>query len=220
MAESFGLFDEDLDWLPEINYISIARAENLYRGRGYTKVQTPWVVNKSVTKITAPEGASSVGLDTDYCNGMLNLSASAEQGFLQLVDGGWVPDPMKKYFSTAPCFRDEGRVDNEFTFQYFMKVELFVANALKLNEVIDDAAQVLATIMDTEPQELKQVDTKEGVDIFGVSETGLEVELGSYGIRGCYIEGNPFYWVYGTGLAEPRTELVRKRIIVERSLRE
>lgn len=159
-----------------------------YQSLGFKYIDTPWVVDPEIAKITCPEWGA-LEMIGDKC-----LVASAEQGFLQLQSEGKLDGT--NYVSCGPCFRpgDEGR--SEFHQPYFMKVELFVRCPNK------DVAIFAAKELVTRARNFMHLDCK--IVKLGDKEWDLELnglEVGSYGARYHDLVG---HWAYGTGVALPR----------------
>ena len=165
-----------------IDYSKIARAVEFYRDRGFQYVEVPWVVHKEIIDITKPT-------DAKYFNTFIgSLVGSGEQSFLSMrkkLSG--------KYVCVTPCFRDEKSVD-ELHRNYFMKVELIDTDPDDLDKAYWDMINISKEFFELYDF-VDIINTEEGKDIY---INGLEV--GSYGIRSY----KDFYWVYGTGCAEPR----------------
>ncbi len=166
-----------------MNYERIAESIQFYQRRGYTWVDTDWIVSQQTIQTTFSG-------DLEKCH-LGYLVGSAEQGFIQLIQSGQICPG--NYVSAGPCFRfgDNGQPGKH---PYFFKVELCsVGQTMQLAKIISDANTYLKG---------QVVPTEEGFDI---EINGIEV--GSYGSRN--IDG--MLWHYGTGLAEPRyTEATSK----------
>jgi len=188
-----------------IDYGIIDASIKHYEKCGYTRVETPWTVTKAVSDITRPPEAKEMSLKHE--DGKV-LVASGEQSFLYQYLKGFLP--KGKFQTVTPCFRHDP-FDSLHT-KYFIKNELIVTD---FNPI--DAASVLESVVrdafiffkDFFPNYLPEVQPLK------IKETGLRqfdilfdnVELGSYGIRRCDF----LTWVYGTGCAEPRFTLTRKK---------
>lgn len=195
---------------PKIDYALFGRAMSAYIDRGYTYVETPWVVPEKIIRATLPP-------EFGYFEQMMRddrtadakpadcrcppypsykskggLVGSAEQGFLALS----LPDGA--YVGAGPCFRDEEPIDL-YRRPYFMKIELFVTLPdAEVGRLVTDAQEVMSLFTD-EP--IGIAITSEGFDL----EIG-EMEVGSYGER---IHPQHGRWLYGTGLALPRFSVAR-----------
>lgn len=160
--------------------------DTYHRVFGFAPVEVPWIVPRSVMRITCPDDdriirASDLG----------DLVGSAEQSFLALQRDGLPPG---RYVACTPCFRNEPVLDDLHRLT-FMKVELYQTVDVtdeKLDAMIDAALRVFRWLG---AEHLETVPTEEGFDLMLNG-----VEIGSYGIR--RIPGHA--WIYGTGLAEPR----------------
>jgi seryl-tRNA synthetase len=171
---------------PKVDYALFGRAMEEYILRGYSYVETPWVVPERIIRATLPEEFTYFEQVIDGVS-RGGLVGSAEQGFLAL------DLPPGAYVSAGPCFRDEQPIDI-FRRPYFMKIELFVTTEIGAPErVMTDAREVMNLFTD---QVIQPVKTDDGYDL---EIAGIEV--GSYGERFVEPHGR---WVYGTGLALPR----------------
>lgn len=172
-----------------INWSRIAQVISIYQSMGYQYLEVPWIISDEATNITLPAGRQIVRSNDGA------LVGSAEQSFIQLMlDGKLEPG---QYVAATPCFRDD-QVD-ELHQQYFFKVELidyatseFVNIQQNLNKMMTDAHILMRSIG---AKEASLVRTADGFDI---ELNGIE--LGSYGYR----KFKDNFWIYGTGLAEPR----------------
>lgn len=178
-----------------INYLRLAQSIEFYAQAGFKRIEAPWWVPNEIMNITLPEGKDPI--DTLYylAKNKKSLVASGEQSLLYLANQGLLPGG--KYQTVTPCFRDE--VQGPTRRKFFMKNELMVAGTQsesELQAIIQTAMEFFKTQV-PDASKLQVVKTKEGFDI----EYG-GIELGSYGIRRCSF----LDWVYGTGVAEPRTE--------------
>lgn len=184
-----------------IDYDLLARAANLYAMMGFDQVEVPWIVSSKASMTTAPNIRSVYHCDIVR----EHFVGSAEQGFIQLLhEKSKKLLPNKYYFSISPCFRRD--TPSEIYSRWFMKLELFSLvsdpNADTVGIMLDfmiAAKQVHWTLFEAN---LDQVYTDSGCDL---EYKGLEV--GSYGKR--EFEGNTF--IYGTGLALPRAQLIIDR---------
>lgn len=180
-----------------INYLLIAEANKFYQSRYYEILELPWVVRDSVLNITKPENKRSI--KNKILGG--SLVGSAEQSFLQqVIDKGI----RGCYQATTPCFRDDD-IDDLHQ-QYFIKTELFynidqdpMALKIVLNKFIEDANCFFSQYVKTEVIPMAKENT------FDIVCARTKIELGSYGIG---YHKDCGYWVYGTGVAEPRLSYV------------
>lgn len=159
-----------------------------YESEGFQRIETPWTVSYNVDSITRPKNAVPFQLiHNSKC-----LVASGEQSFLYQYLKGFLP--LGQYQTITPCFRYEA-----FDFLHsktFMKNELIktdVVNHGELLIVIDKALAFYTPLFGS------KVYVKKDGDSYDIEVEGNE--LGSYGIRSCEF----LNWIYGTGLAEPRT---------------
>lgn len=172
---------------PEIDYGLIAQAINFYKEKGFKYVEVPWVVPKEYNEITF---SGPFPFTTKY--GV--LIGSAEQAFIYLATLGKL-DQNRPYVSISPCFRDD-EVDATHQ-KSFLKIELFLLGhsqyflLTSAKEFYHSIGLITETII-----------TDQGSDLYSKG-----VELGSYGER----QYKNIKWTYGTGLAEPRTSLVRMK---------
>jgi hypothetical protein len=185
-----------------MNYEYIGTAQRFYRSKGFDNIEVPWIVSEEVSNITKPDFAQNLyvsNMNTRY--GHATLVASGEQGFLQLI----VDKKLKygMYQTTTPCFRAEVAY-NDITRPYFTKTELIMYICEDLEYHLEHMVRICSEFhrymgLDINLEEMgeNQVDI---VDAIG------GVELGSYGIR----KHGDISWVYGTGLALPRAEVVLK----------
>lgn len=180
-----------------IDYNRIGRSIDYYESKGFSRIESPWTVTKSISKITKPQDK----IDWTIKEKDKVLVASGEQSFLYLYLKGFLP--KGRYQTVTPCFREE--IFDETHTKYFMKNEIMItdkANDYELEKVIDFCKLFFESELG---EELDIVKTGEGYDL---EIDGIE--LGSYGIRNCdYLE-----WIYATGLAEPRFSFIKNRINV------
>jgi seryl-tRNA synthetase len=171
-----------------IDYKLIGKAQEYYEKLNYVYVEVPWIVPNAYVLATLPDGKRPFRVSSEYA-----LCGSAEQGFLCAMDKNILED--YKLQAITPCFRDED-VETIWTRLYFMKLELIHINPLieSYDELIRDAEILLQSL----GLDVHRVKTDIGCDLYY-----KEIELGSYGLR----EYKNNIYVYGTGLAEPRTSL-------------
>ena len=185
-----------LQFKTPIDYEKISDAISFYKNRGYSYIEVPWIIGSEAMDVTSPKNKQR------FRTFLGELVASAEQSFIELI----IKEELKpgKYVTCSPCFRDE--VDLPHHYSWFMKVELinFLNNKRphtkkehckddfqrEFRELLTDATDFYSRYV-----AIKKVRTEEGVDI-----EFNNIELGSYGIR----EYKGIYWIYGTGVAEPR----------------
>lgn len=190
---------------------NICKAMNFYKALGFEEIQVPWIVPRDVTKSTCPDDAfimPTVGGD---------LVGSGEQGFVDLARRGLLPNG--RLVTNTPCFRNEADEDY-FHQKYFMKVELF-SQAPDLHNELEVMSKMALDLFQTLKgkytdrhqviyNSFKRIETEEGYDIV-MPVDGFEVEVGSYGIRSF----EDIWWVYGTGLAEPRYSRLMTKIATD-----
>lgn len=182
-----------------INYRHVGKAIKKYEKLGYTYIDTPWLVGEEAMRATLPPGKHGFELGHPTLKPG-KLVGSAEQGFIQLM----LDDAIRpgRYVSAGPCFRDEEVVDR--THQYtFFKVELIEIQSSTGLKLTDSDARYMASEVEEVLYELygpgcRTVKTNDGWDL---EVEGVEV--GSFGVR----EYKSHKWVYGTGLALPRTPI-------------
>lgn len=177
--------------IPSINYKRIVNAINYYQEKGYQYKETPWIVSFKAYNATKPPSRADFYTLGGY------LVASGEQGFIEELLSG---DVLTKHCTITPCFREEEVLD-ETHYRYFLKVELIntEVSTANLQRMISDAVTFFSK--ERVVQVIKMDTPENSYDIVD-KETG--VELGSYGIR--TVHGYSF--IYGTGLAEPRFQVV------------
>jgi hypothetical protein len=189
-----------------INYNRIALAQAFYKGRGYSNVETPWLVAPAAVRATQPIPIPIM----ESVRGV--LVNSGEQSFIQqMIDGTLVPG---MYQTTTPCFHNAEDHDSPYfygvneTRPYSFQVELLLYKPddvrVCYEKAINDAMACFFEISDVDTFDATQ--TAEGFDI---AVNGIV--LGSYGIR----KMNDHVWVYGTGLVEPRFSLAVHSLIPE-----
>ncbi len=183
-----------------INYKLIAKAIDAYERQGYVYIDTPWFVRPEIIEATLPIDRSGFTLGHPTLMPG-SLVGSAEQGFLQMM----VDNQIKPgyYCSAGPCFRDEPIVDELHLYNFF-KLELIVIASLNVilpsaRRIAHDAQQAIEDVCGVG---CKLITTEDGFD-FEING----IEVGSYGTRQ-YLN---YHWVYGTGLALPRTILACSR---------
>lgn len=183
-----------------IDYDLLNKAILYYQALKYTQIETPWIVSADASLTTAPS--------EDHCfitTRNEHFVGSAEQGFIHLMK--YNPEkivPDKMYFSVSPCFRRD--IPDETHSQGFIKLELFYhaknANTLDIEwEFIRDAKRLFEFLS------IKKIETiiNEKSQSIDLEYNGLE--LGSYGSRRL---NDGSLWVFGTGIALPRFQLIMK----------
>jgi len=176
-----------------VDWQVIADAVAHYTARGYTPIETPWVVPIPYTRATMPSHA--VPLTTPEGD----LVGSGEQGLLFMAATGQLPPG--RYQTTTPCFRSD--VPDILHGRHFVKVELMDLGpnrgVLERDVILGDAMAFMSARL---PIEVLPIWDEPGqIDI--VAEKNA-IELGSYGFRtACGVS-----WAYGTGVTEPRFSTV------------
>jgi len=173
----------------QINYQLLHDSYLFYQEKGYQRIELPWTVTGAVDDITRP--IDKIPFVLKHNN--KHLVASGEQSFLYQYLKGYLPKGM--FQGITPCFRNE---DYDFLHtKNFMKNELIKTDSTTsddLNKMVETALRFFSKYF--KKQDLNIVQTNDGFDIEIYGN-----ELGSYGIR----ETTFLKWIYGTGLAEPRT---------------
>lgn len=196
------------------NFVNLEKAGALYERLGYRPMEVPWKVSRQAWRSTAPLNVKPVEIP----NSDEVKIGSGEQGFIELLLRGWKPK-HRFYQTTTLCWRDEPT--DQFHQKLFLKLELFapVSNLTfsqqyaRFDKVNHDALIVLKNILPELSLSWEDTSTlpKYGPvqisrDIIARLDKDYQaesVELGSYGIR--HYLGHS--WVYGTGIAEPRSTL-------------
>lgn len=163
----------------------ILKAIDHYSNLGYELIDVPQCVDIDVSSHTKPNGVEDLFHTED-----LVYVASAEQSFIQMHKDNHLKNG--KYMALTPCYRDEKHLDN-LHYHVFLKLELMVVGSELITQVTSDVQSFFKVI--NFPNKI--IKTSDGFDI--VSSKGTEV--GSYGVRKMLDET---YYVYGTGIAEPR----------------
>jgi hypothetical protein len=211
-----------------IDYSVLADSQYFYEQAGYRTIEVPWRVSEEMIKVTRPPYVTQ----TDYRIEGTNkaLIASGEQGFIYLMNKGFLPPG--KYQTITPCFRNE---QYDFTHsKQFMKLELIIVLERDASVVMADVFNIAdlarrnmiardssidnrLTISNVSTDDPLMMPHTNQVDLFcntGLNEDGGHewIELGSYGARTAQFGS----WIYGTGVAEPRfsktCELVQRRM--------
>ncbi len=174
-----------------------------YEKAGFKYTDASWVVDPEVNAITKPPHIKDFQLAVKACADQhVSLVASAEQSFLQQAKNHWDiwQRPLSGRWQTiTPCFRNKDSLD-ALHHIYFMKLELIEWGESRigfLHRVIEVAEKFFRQFVNVDVIE-NDLKHESGFDI--VTRQG-RIELGSYGIRKHDQYG---YWVYGTGVAEPR----------------
>lgn len=185
-----------------IDWWLLGKAQDFYQRRGYQYVEVPWAVRPEITQVTIPHWVDPFSLtDLD-----LDLVGSAEQSFLQMMwDGRLLPG---RYCAISPCFRREPHLDDLHQL-HFMKLELIDFNPPDLDQafldIVGDAHRFMGSYMQVKLRQIE--DDESGPRRQYDLESLGGIELGSYGVR----NAGRTYWVYGTGIAEPRFSYVLKK---------
>lgn len=195
----------------EINYQTVSRAISLYTSKGYKYVDTPWYVSSDALLVTLPSDRSGFSIWHPEIPHDKFLVGSAEQGFIQLMMDGKIQSGS--YCSVGPCFRDEPEVDELHRYSFF-KLELIkiyattevpqLLDAWKMVHVAKEIHTELYWLSKRNQEQLRMVKTEQGYDLELAG-----VEIGSYGLR----EHAGHRWLYGTGLALPRAQIARSRVV-------
>lgn len=173
----------------EINYQHLSYSKEYYKNLGYVYKELDWIIPKKYIEYTYKEYNKYTLSDN-------SLLGSAEQVFIkEMIEN----DLNGKFQCITPCFRND--VIDELHQEYFMKNELFFRdgslsfkeNLIHLEQVILDAKTFFIKI------------SKEDCEVIETSKNCYDIllnniEVGSYGIR----QIEDLYYIYGTGLAEPR----------------
>lgn len=178
-----------------IDYKLIDNSIEYYVRNDFERIETPWLVTEYVDSITRPKDVDPYHV----INKNKNLIASGEQGFLYLYLKEYLP--LGRFQTTTPCFRNDS-FDLTHT-KYFIKNELIDTKDVtkdNLYNIIEISKKFFDSLFMYKKTEV--IETKVGYDI--VIDN---IELGSYGIRECEF----IKWIYGTGLAEPRTSKLIKK---------
>lgn len=185
-----------------ISLAVIFEASYFWEQRGFEKTTVPGYVDEDVMSKTCPDDVKDGRIKQP--NGK-SAVASAEQSFLQLEKDGILP--AGKLQALTPCYRDEAELDDIHQ-NVFLKLELYQPTKDKKSGNMESLDMA---------REMTQLLNHLGLDFDNmviVSENGgydvkyRGVELGSYGARQ-NLSGD--WYVYGTGLAEPRTSLVLEK---------
>lgn len=177
--------------IPRIDYSKVVTAAKYYASCGFKEVEVPWIINYDAYRTTKP------GLARDFYTVDGYLNASGEQSFIMMLQSGV---KLGRNFCITPCFRNE-EVFDEIHYQYFFKVELIDMN------VSEDNLRAMITVAKKFFEQYVPVNIVQTDDegrAFDIVDKQHGIELGSYGIRN--VDG--FSWIYGTGVALPRLDVV------------
>lgn len=163
-------------------------AMTFYQKLGYQMIDVPMLVDKDAVKATIPPNIECLMHNQMYYVG------SAEQSFIHMYKNNMLKDG--KYMAMTPCHRFEMN-ENNLHFQIFLKLELIDIGTVD-SSILNDATKFFSKHI----AEITIEKTNSGTDLLSNG-----IELGSYGTR--YFHNHVPY-VYGTGIAEPRTSFVRK----------
>jgi len=178
-----------------IDYKLISDALTYYKELGYQQIEVPWLVTEAVDSITRPPDISPL----EVVQKSKNLIASGEQGFLYLMLKGYLP--KGKYQTVTPCFRND---QYDFTHsKVFVKLELINTQDLEdgLEKTIQDSQIFFETLFNK-----KHINKTYEEGVYDLNYK--DIELGSYGVR----KHKHLEWIFGTGLAEPRTSRILKQL--------
>lgn len=177
--------------IPRIDYKKVVAATSYYALHGFKEIEVPWIISYNAYKTTKP----SLARDFYTTDGYLN--ASGEQSFIEMLHNGV---KLTKNFCITPCFRNE-EVFDETHYQYFFKVEL-----IDMDVSEENLTTMIATAKKFFEQyiSVKVIQTDEVGKTFDIVDEKHGIELGSYGIR----DIGGFSWIYGTGVALPRLDVV------------
>ncbi|QYC52485.1 putative serine tRNA ligase [Salmonella phage SSBI34] len=187
-----------------ISMNSILWAAEYWKKKGFDPCRVPMCVSDKAMSHTAPVE----GVDFRYKHhDETYFVASAEQSFLQMdIDGEVFPGEM--LMALTPCFRSES---DSTHYSIFLKLELFAyartndkdSAEMEACEWAFMAKDLFYNQLGLNDGRLKVIDTDIGFDLmYG------DLELGSYGGR---ISTTGRWYVYGTGIAEPRYSMARDR---------
>lgn len=181
--------ETDMHTIPTIDYRKIADAKEFYEKEGFLHLDVPWIVSFESYSGTRPPDRKEFYTLGGY------LNASAEQSFMEMMNGG---AKLSRHLAITPCFRDEDALD-EIHYRYFLKLELIDTDVTRenLDNTIAAAKRFMERYMPVEV-------VKTGEDAYDLCDRRNGIELGSYGIR----HWKDFTWIYGTGIALPRFDVV------------
>lgn len=189
-----------------IDYHLLGLAQEFYSRHGFSKIEVPWIVSTDASLATVP--FSSLVYETEDS---MHLIGSGEQGFIQLMMNENKINKDKWYQTITPCFRRE--VPDKTHSTWFMKLELFrqfdndvssLVNSLDLiDHVIDKAYLFFDSVLGLEVEKVNN-ESEQVYDLYCNN-----IEIGSYGFRKIRINDKIYSWIFGTGLALPRTQLCK-----------
>lgn len=208
----------------EINWHRISSAKAYYKNCGFEYIEVPWIVPMKTLSITKPLNGTAIEYKSADVEKNLEekqfLVASSEQSFLHLHRENKLNG---KYQTITPCFRDED-VYNDMYHPYFMKLELFSNIDVDRNHllnIVHDALLFFNHHCGIRNVQIIPISTDINLGDWGVRCTDIYsydlvcngYELGSYGIR---VHKDVGSWIYGTGIAEPRTSAIISRLKKEK----
>lgn len=170
-------------------------------GLWFETKKVPALVDPDVMSHTCPVGVHDSRL---YGAGDDTVVASAEQSFLQLEKEGKLKPG--RWMALTPCYRDEPILD-ETHLPVFLKLELIKLsderNFYTRTDALWIAGKMQKFLREFYALPTEVIETEDGFDVMYE-----DLELGSYGVRKT-MTGKSY--VYGTGLAEPRTSIALER---------
>lgn len=184
-----------------IDYHLLGLAQEFYSRHGFSKIEVPWIVSPGASLATVP--FSSLVYATEDST---HLIGSGEQGFIQLMMNNTIIKD-KWYQTITPCFRRE--IPDKIHSTWFMKLELFrkfddeIVPLHLVEDVIDKACLFFDSILGLEVEKINN-EAEQMFDLYC-----NDIEIGSYGFRKVIIDNKTYSWVFGTGLALPRTQLCK-----------
>lgn len=175
-------------------------ARVFYSEYGVKYIETPWIVGELAIQLTIPPESRPHKVKIMNGPQLGFLVASAEQGFLQMAMEGRL-DNNKPYMSISPCFRDDQ--EDELHQEYFMKLELFMLGG----SYSDCDFFKKKAFQFFESQGACTYTLRTAENSYDLNHIGTNIELGSYYHR----EVKNLKWACGTGLAQPRFDIVRSK---------
>lgn len=193
-----------------IDYNLLNKALKYFSKKGFKQVEVPWRVSEEAIQNTFDSKQSFKA--TSGCNDKF-LIGSAEQGFLELC----LQDNLKDFkynqlMSVSPCFRND--TPDYFHQQEFIKLELiyFSDYALKsrveYNIFREFVVSFIIKKLKIKSPDIVILETKDANSIYSEDILINGIEYGSYGIR----QFQDKYYIYGTGIALPRTSKILKSL--------